>query len=47
MVELTYQQIELGWSTIPALDRAFNILFEEVLRRRRKTEENHKNDIDI
>jgi len=32
---LTYKHIDLGEVAIPALDRAFDILFEEILRRRR------------
>ncbi len=38
-VELIYQQVELGKTATPALDRAFDILFDEVLRRRLKAKE--------
>ena len=34
LVELTYQQNLLGGSTVQALDRAFDVLFDEVLRRK-------------
>lgn len=34
LAELTYRQVDLGWTAIPALDLAFDILFDEVLRRR-------------
>lgn len=34
LVELIYRQVELGDVTTPALDRAFDILFDEVQRRR-------------
>lgn len=33
-IELIYKQVELDGSSVPALDRAFDILFDEVLRRR-------------
>ncbi|MFH1385727.1 MAG: hypothetical protein ABIG65_01615 [Patescibacteria group bacterium] len=38
--EIAYRQVDLGGVAVPALDRAFDILFEEVLRRR---ELNNKN----
>ena len=34
MVELIYRQVEVGGTAINGLDRAFDILFDEVLRRR-------------
>jgi len=33
-IELTYKQVEFSGPSISALDRAFDILFDEVLRRR-------------
>ena len=46
-IELTYQQVELGRTAIPTLDRAFDILFDEVLRRRElNTKGCPQNDID-
>lgn len=48
LVELTYRQVKLGGTAIPALDRAFDILFDEVLRRRESnTKECPQKDIDI
>ncbi len=44
LVKLNYQQVELGESAIPALDRAFSILFDEVLRRRERKAETPKNE---
>ena len=34
LMEITYQQVELGGTAINGVDRAFDILFDEVLRRR-------------
>ncbi|OHB25852.1 MAG: hypothetical protein A2542_03430 [Parcubacteria group bacterium RIFOXYD2_FULL_52_8] len=33
LLKLSYQQVEPGEFTLPALDKAFDILFEEVLER--------------
>ena len=34
MIGLIYRQVEVGGTAINGLDRAFDILFDEVLRRR-------------
>lgn len=34
LVEINYQHVELGQNAINGVDRAFDILFDEVLRRR-------------
>jgi len=48
LVKLTYRQVELDPTAQQSLDRAFDILFDEVLRRRESNAKNvHKRGIDI
>ena len=43
LVELIYQQGEVGKTAMPALDRAFDILFDEVSKRRAQNVNNKDN----
>ena len=46
-IEISYRQVEVGRTAINGLDRAFDILFDEVLRRRElKGKRYPHNDID-
>ncbi len=45
LIEVCYQQVELAPNAICGVDRAFDILFNEVLRRR-ELKSNPHNDID-
>lgn len=45
LIDICYQQVELGRTAINGLDRAFDILFDEVLKKR-GLKGNPQNDID-